>query len=91
MVREWNNDTCVDDIHEIVQNEGNDDNDCIVNDSVKEIAASEAIEIFKKDLPWAGDATVDQSDMSMLRRKKAVFPLLEKKKRQKNITDFFNS
>ncbi|XP_037827591.1 jerky protein homolog-like isoform X2 [Lucilia sericata] len=94
MVQEWNNDTCVNDtteIHEIVQNEESDDDDC--TDPVKKVAASEAIEIFNKALQWAGDATVDQSDMSVLRRlrEKAIFQLLEKKKQQKKITDFFNA
>lgn len=96
MVQEWNNDPCVDDtteIHEIGQNEESDDDDCIADDPVKKIPASEAIEIFNKALQWAGDEMVDQSDMSVLRRlrEKAVFQLLEKKKQQKKITDFFNA
>ncbi|XP_039955883.1 uncharacterized protein LOC120771765 isoform X2 [Bactrocera tryoni] len=77
MVREWNDDPCVDDTTEI---------------PIKKIAASEAVEIFNKALQWAGDAMVDQSDMSVLRRlrEKAVFQLLERKNQQKKITDFFN-
>lgn len=89
MVQEWNYNPCVDDtteIHEIGQNEESDDNDCIADDPVKKIAVSEAVEIFNKALQWA-------SDMRVLRRlrEKAVFQLLEKKKQQKKITDFFNA
>ncbi|XP_050322584.1 LOW QUALITY PROTEIN: jerky protein homolog-like [Bactrocera neohumeralis] len=98
MIREWNDDPCVDDateihkITEIHEIEESDDDDCIAEDPIKKIAASVAVEIFNKALQWAGDAMVDQSDMSVLRRlrEKAVFQLLERKNQQKKITDFFN-
>lgn len=95
IVQEWNNDHCEDNssqIIEIDQNEESDDDDCIADNPVKKITASEAIEIIDKALQWAGEAMVDQSDMNTLRRlrEKAVFQLLEKKKQQKKITDFFN-
>ncbi|XP_049302193.1 uncharacterized protein LOC125775589 [Bactrocera dorsalis] len=92
MVREWNDDPCVDDTTEIYEIEESDDDDCIAEDPIKKIAASEAVEIFNKALQWAGDAMVDQSDMSVLSRlrEKAVFQLLERKKQQKKISDLFN-
>ncbi|XP_049311544.1 uncharacterized protein LOC125778367 [Bactrocera dorsalis] len=94
MVREWNDDPCVDDTTEIYEIEESDDDDCIAEDPIKKIAASEVVEIIiiNKALQWAGDAMVDQSNMSVLRRlkEKAVFQLLERKKQQKKISDLFN-
>lgn len=56
------------------------------------IKPNEAVEIFNKALQWAEDEMICQSDISVLRKlkEKAVRSLLQKKKTQKQMTDFFH-
>ncbi|XP_067635258.1 uncharacterized protein [Eurosta solidaginis] len=90
-VREWNDDAieCNDnEIEEI----SDDDGDCSV-EAEKTITSKEATDMFNKTLQWAKIEMVDKSDLNVLKklREKAVFKMLEKKKQQKRITDFFST
>lgn len=55
------------------------------------IKAGEAVDIFNKALDWAEGEMVEQRVLNVLRdlREKAVLKVLDQKKRQKKITDFF--
>ncbi|XP_037959124.1 jerky protein homolog-like [Teleopsis dalmanni] len=89
-VKEWNEDIDEDNAHDDIGHEDEPDEDCISEASVK-IIPSEAVEIFNKAIQWASHEGVDQKDMNVLRRlrENAVFQVLERKKTQKKMTDFF--
>ncbi|XP_053960009.1 jerky protein homolog-like [Anastrepha ludens] len=57
----------------------------------KTIKPNEAVEIFNRALDWAQCEIVEQNDLNVLRRlrEKALLQVLERKKQQKKITDFF--
>lgn len=75
----------------IISDEESDD-DGVLELPKEKIKPNEAISIFNKALEWAEGELVSQNDISVLRRlrEKAVRMLLEKKKMQKQMTDFFH-
>lgn len=93
-IEEWNQDILLDDVTGSGPNEElevSDDDAYDVHENLQTVKPSEAIEIFNRGLDWAGCENVSQDDLNVLRRlrEKAVFQLLERKKQQKKITDFF--
>lgn len=68
-----------------------DDNDLDMSTNVQTIKPNEAVEIFNRALDWAQCENVEQNDLKVLRllREKALLQVLERKKQQKKITDFF--
>ncbi|XP_036325426.1 tigger transposable element-derived protein 2-like [Rhagoletis pomonella] len=93
-IEEWNQDILLDDVTGSGPNEElevSDDDAYDVHENLQTVKPSEAIEIFNRALDWAGCENVSQDDLNLLRRLrvKAVFQLLERKKQQKKITDFF--
>lgn len=93
-IEEWNQDILLDDVTGSGPNEElevSDDDAYDVHENLQTVKPSEAIEIFNRALDWAGCENVSQDDLNVLRRlrEKAVFQLLERKKQQKKITDFF--
>ncbi|XP_036346760.1 tigger transposable element-derived protein 2-like [Rhagoletis pomonella] len=93
-IEEWNQDILFDDVTGSGPNEElevSDDDAYDVHENLQTVKPSEAIEIFNRALDWAGCENVSQDDLNLLRRLrvKAVFQLLERKKQQKKITDFF--
>uniref|UniRef100_A0A034WUX8 Jerky protein homolog-like n=1 Tax=Bactrocera dorsalis TaxID=27457 RepID=A0A034WUX8_BACDO len=87
-VREWNEDAIEFNENEI--QEISDEDDYTV-ESQKTITAREAIDIFNNALKWAESEMVEQKEINVLKnlREKAVFKVVEQKKQQKRITDFF--
>lgn len=76
---------------EIEELEVLDDEENDLDTNVQTIKPSEAVEILNRALDWAQCENVEQNDLNVLRRlrEKALFQVLERKKQQKKITDFF--
>ncbi|XP_039964097.1 jerky protein homolog isoform X2 [Bactrocera tryoni] len=89
-VHEWNEDIEDDNANEEHEKE-HDSDEGSVSEVEEKIKRTEAVEIFKKAIRWAGHEDVDPNDVNVLRRlrEKAVLQLLETQKIQKRMTDFF--
>lgn len=92
-MEEWNNNPIENstECDEFEIQEEHDDDDCILEEPEIKIKAKEAVEVFDKALKWAEREMVDQSDIRVLRKLKemAIFKMIDQKKYQKKITDFF--
>lgn len=88
-VKEWNEDNI--ECNENEMEEELSDEDDYVEEPKRTIKSMEAVELFNKALEWAESEMVDQRDLSVLRqlRERAVLKVIQQKKQQKKITDFF--
>ncbi|XP_037816158.1 jerky protein homolog-like [Lucilia sericata] len=94
-IRDWINNPC-EDVTPFDENylneESDDDDDCFIEAPENNIKAKEAVEILNKAVQWAEFQTVDQTDIKVLKkiRELPVNKLVEQKKKQKIITDYFH-
>ena len=88
-IKEWNQDAIECNDNEI--EEEISDEDDYVEEPKKTTEAREAVDIFNNALEWAESEMVEQRVLNVLRelRERAVLKVLQIKKEQKRITDFF--